>query len=311
MLKRKVLLAAMLGLSMLLLCSTALACPNPKPCPGNTYDIEYVEGKSYHLLVCTLCRYKTAYSHSGGTATCTQKAICGACGHEYGDEPLGHEWGEYIPDDNATCTADGTKTAKCIRCGATNTVADVGSAVGHSLTGYVSDGNATCTTDGTKTAYCIYGCGFAIAFPDVGSALGHDSRFSICPICGELNGTTVSAFKATVTNADDDVSGIPRFGRLNVHGMETPFEGVLYALSVPYEDAKEDYGFTGMVHVEIPLELADELPEFRLVHVDVTEGEGEDAELTEVWTEIECRYEDGVLSFDTDAGGMFLLLPVA
>lgn len=353
MLKRKVLLAALLGLSMLLLCSTALACPNPDPCPGNTYDIEYAK-EAYHLLVCTLCGYKTAYSHSGGTATCTQKAICGACGHEYGDEPIGyHDWGEYIPDGNATCMADGTKTAKCKRCIATDTVADVGSAgihsftnyvsdgnatctvdgtktakcdygcgttdtvtdagsaLGHSFTKFTSDGNATCTTDGTKTAYCIYGCGFAIAFPDVGSALGHDSRYSICPVCGELNGTTVSAFQATVTNADDDVGGIPRLGRLNVHGMETPFNGVLYALSIPYEVAKEDYGFTGMVHVEIPLELADELPEFRLVHVDVTEGEGEDAELTEVWTEIECRYEDGVLSFDTDAGGMFLLLPVA
>ena len=91
--------------------------------------------------------------------------------------------------------------------------------------------------------------------------------------------------------------------------METPFEGVLYALSVPYEDAKEDYGFTGMVHVEIPLELADELPEFQLVRVDATEAD-EDTERTEVWTGIEYNYEDGVLSFDTDTAGIFLLLPV-
>ena len=55
--------------------------------------------------------------------------------------------------------------------------------------------------------------------------------------------------------------------------------------------------------------MTDELPAFRLVRVDVPEGD-DDTERTEVWTEIEYSYEDGVLSFDTDAAGVFLLLSI-
>ena len=150
--KRRFFIATMLGLLALLLCGTALACPNPRPCPGNTYDVEYAK-EAYHLLVCTLCGYKTAYSQTGGQATCTKRAICEGCGHEYGEAPIGeHNWGEYTPDGNATCTADGTKTAKCINCPETDTVADVGSALGHSFTDYPSTGDATCTEDGTERA---------------------------------------------------------------------------------------------------------------------------------------------------------------
>lgn len=383
--KRRLFIATMLGLLALLLCGTALACPNPRPCPGNTYDVEYAK-EAYHLLVCTLCGYKTAYSHTGGQATCTKRAICKGCGHEYGEAPIGeHNWGEYTPDGNATCTADGTKTAKCIRCPETDTVADVGSALGHSFTNYVSDGNATCTADGTKTAKCDHGCGATDTATDVGSALGHnykavvteptcvksgyttytctrcnnsytdnktvalqhwygpwsfsgdmthsatcrrdgcgyvrtrdcaaytvtvgDNQVSICPVCGNMNGITMSTLKATVTRVDNGVNGIPKRGELSVCGLEAPFDGILYALTIAHEYAGTLDEFTGMVHIEITLEMPDELPEFQLVRVDVTEAD-EDTERAEVWTGIEYNYEDGVLSFDTDTAGMFLLLPV-
>ena len=383
--KRRFFIATMLGLLALLLCGTALACPNPKPCPGTTYDVEYAK-EAYHLLVCTECGYKTAYSHFGGQATCTQRAICEGCGHEYGPEPIGqHTWGEYTPDGNATCTADGTKTAKCINCPETDTVADVGSALGHSFTDYTSNGDAQCTADGTKTAYCAHGCGTTDTVVDEGSALGHnykavvteptcvksgyttytctrcnnsytdnktaalqhwygpwsfsgdmthsatcrrdgcgyvrtrdctaytmtvgDNQVSICPVCGNMNGITMSTLKATVTRVDNGVNGIPKRGELSVCGLEAPFDGILYALTIAHEYAGTLDEFTGMVHIEITLEMPDELPEFQLVRVDVTEAD-EDTERAEVWTGIEYNYEDGVLSFDTDTAGMFLLLPV-
>ena len=425
--KRRLFIATMLGLLALLLCGTALACPNPRPCPGTTYDIEYAK-ETYHLLVCTLCGYKTAYSHFGGQATCTQRAICEGCGHEYGPEPIGqHTWGEYTPDGNATCTADGTKTAKCINCPETDTVADVGSALGHSFTDYTSNGDAQCTADGTKTAYCAHGCGTTDTVVDEGSALGHsftdytsngdatctadgtktaycdrncgatdtisdegsalghnykavvteptcvksgyttytctrcnnsytdnktaalqhwygpwsfsgdmthsatcrrdgcgyvrtrdctaytvtvgDNLLSICPVCGNLNGMAMSELEGAITNADNDVIGIPGRGELIARGQEMPFDGILYALTIAHEYAGTLDEFTGMVHIEITLEMPDELPEFQLVRVDVTEAD-EDTERAEVWTGIEYNYEDGVLSFDTDTAGMFLLLPV-
>ena len=422
--KSRFFMATMLGLLALLLCGTALACPNPRPCPGNTYDVEYAK-EAYHLLVCTLCGYKTAYSHTGGQATCTKRAICEGCGHE---APIGeHNWGEYTPDGNATCTADGTKTAKCIRCpetdtvadvgsalghsftdytsngdatciadgtktalcdrgcGTTDTVADVGSALGHSFTDYTSNGDATCTADGTKTAYCDRNCGATDTISDEGSALGHnykavvteptcvksgyttytctrcnnsytdnktaalhhwygpwsfsgdmthsatcrrdgcgyvrtrdctaytmtvgDNQVSICPVCGNMNGITMSKLEGAITNADNDVIGIPGRGELIARGQEMPFDGILYALTIAHEYAGTLDEFTGMVHIEITLEMPDELPEFQLVRVDVTEAD-EDTERAEVWTGIEYNYEDGVLSFDTDTAGMFLLLPV-
>ncbi|MGN0529373.1 MAG: transglutaminase domain-containing protein [Eubacterium sp.] len=105
---------------------------------------------------------------------------------------LGHSFKNYTDDDNATCTENGTKTAKCERCDATDSVeiadsrlghnyesvvteptctqdgyttytctrcsdtytADVKGKLGHSFTNYVSDNNVTCTKDGTKTAKC-------------------------------------------------------------------------------------------------------------------------------------------------------------
>lgn len=39
---------------------------------------------------------------------------------------LGHSFGEYISDDNATADQDGTKTAKCSTCGSKDTVIETG-----------------------------------------------------------------------------------------------------------------------------------------------------------------------------------------
>ena len=118
-----------------------------------------------------------AHTHTGVTlkssteATCLNNAtvtyLC-SCGAEITTEllntALGHKLGEYISDNNATCTADGTKTAKCIRygkggCQESKTVTDEGSKLEHKFDPYVPDNNATCTENGTETAKCAYGCG--------------------------------------------------------------------------------------------------------------------------------------------------------
>lgn len=44
---------------------------------------------------------------------------------------LNHSFTNYISNDDATCTEDGTKTAKCDRCDVTDTQSDEGSAKGH------------------------------------------------------------------------------------------------------------------------------------------------------------------------------------
>ena len=75
-------------------------------------------------------------------ATCTAKATyffscsCGLKGSETFEHGslAEHKFTTYIPNDNATCTKDGTKTATCDVCRiATDEVANVGSAKGHSF----------------------------------------------------------------------------------------------------------------------------------------------------------------------------------
>ncbi len=122
----------------------------------------------------------TDYEYLLSPATCTEKAKyyysceCGEKGTETFDygSPLGHNFGDYLSDDNATCIADGSKTAKCIRCNATDTVTDANTRLGHKFTNYVPDGNATCTKDGTKTAKCDR-CDETDTITDANSKLQH------------------------------------------------------------------------------------------------------------------------------------------
>ena len=65
-----------------------------------------------------------------------------------GAQECTHSFTDYVSDNNATCTEDGTKTAKCDNgCGATDTVTDEGSATGHNWA------NGTCTSCGEEKGY--------------------------------------------------------------------------------------------------------------------------------------------------------------
>ena len=65
-----------------------------------------------------------------GTATCTAKAKCGLCGIETG-ELSGHSFTNYVYNNDATCTENGTETATCDNCDATDTREAEDSALGH------------------------------------------------------------------------------------------------------------------------------------------------------------------------------------
>ncbi len=157
----------------------------------------------------------------GDAATCQAPQICTVCKTEL-DAIKEHEAGEYVSNNDATCTADGTKTAECIYgCGKTYTVADPGTIKPHTpgdaatcqapqictvckteldaikehkLGEYVSNNDATCTHDGTKTATCIYGCGFSDTVTDKGTMGEHNDvdgsgncdgcHKKCCEICG-------------------------------------------------------------------------------------------------------------------------------
>lgn len=76
---------------------------------------------------------KHTYKAAKTSPTCTKGGYttntC-TCGDSYVTnkvDALGHIFTKYISDNNATYTADGTKTAKCDRCSATKTITDKGS----------------------------------------------------------------------------------------------------------------------------------------------------------------------------------------
>ena len=118
--------------------------------------------------------------------TCNEKGYtvynCG-CGDSYIDETsyvdaVGHTFTNYVPNNDATCFNDGTKTAKCVRCDVTNTINNDNSKLIHQFVNYVSDNNATETEDGTKTAYCEHGCGTTNTIVDDGTILNGKFTYS-------------------------------------------------------------------------------------------------------------------------------------
>ena len=117
----------------------------------------------------------------------TKKVYCTECCWITENSILGHSFTNYISNNDATCIANGTKTAKCDNeCNLTNTVKDYGSRKGHSFTNYISDNNATCTKNGTKTAKCDNNCGLTDTVTDYGSATGHSYEEVIYnPTCTE------------------------------------------------------------------------------------------------------------------------------
>lgn len=87
-------------------------------------------------------------------------------------DPNKHDFTDYISNNDATCTADGTKTAKCAYgCGAEDTQPDAGSKLAHKFDNYISNNNATYDADGTQTAKCDHGCGASDTVTEPGSRI--------------------------------------------------------------------------------------------------------------------------------------------
>lgn len=92
--------------------------------------------------------------------TCSQQGYteytCERCGDSYKDDftdTTAHSFTYYISDGNATCTKDGTKTASCDRCSATDTVTDFGSMLPHTCVWRIA-APATENQKGIEEYYC-------------------------------------------------------------------------------------------------------------------------------------------------------------
>ena len=199
-------------------------------------DDGYRYNETAHWYVCknsALCTVKFNYqNHLGGNATCTNKAICEACGIEYGD-PLGHnmQYFDYVPE---TCTTDGhLPYYYCDRCDkyfgretdSLDTELSVFTipATGHSMT-KVDAVPASCEADGNIEYYECGNCSKLFSDADgkneitaadtVITATGHryltswtfdsDSHWHKCAVCGSADTIVphVSSGEATETTAE-------------------------------------------------------------------------------------------------------------
>ena len=191
--KRKLLLTGIMMLILALcLASTALAGTPENKCRkcGDTehgFTSVFPFNSMQHMASCPFCSHTNTYNHYGGTATCTEMAICALCGGRYGS-PLGHDLAPATCTSPAICQRVGcgytegsslghnlspatcTSPITCKNAGCTYTE---GSALTHLFTKYISNNDAACLKDGSETAACDHGCGTKDTRTAAGSALTH------------------------------------------------------------------------------------------------------------------------------------------
>lgn len=112
--------------------------------------------------------------HTGGTATCTEQAICSRCGKAYG-ELAKHTYSSFELISNPTCTEEGVKTAVCSVCNAE--IREYIPATGHKGEWYVV-AEPRCFDDGEEQRLCTICDGLEERpIPQYGA---HDLQKSTC-----------------------------------------------------------------------------------------------------------------------------------
>ena len=77
--------------------------------PGHSYSADWSRDEAKHWHKCSACGdIKDEAAHTGGTATCTEKAKCEVCGESYGElNASNHADLKHFPAKAATETAEG------------------------------------------------------------------------------------------------------------------------------------------------------------------------------------------------------------
>lgn len=153
-------------------------------------------GNDTHTRVCKRDGSHTETDNcSGGTATCTAKAVCAVCGGEYG-ELLPHDFTAEIAEakylkSGATCTEKAVYYKSCAACGlssagtALEATFEAGNVLGHNWGAWASNGNDThtrvCKRDSshTETDSCSGGTATCTAR-------------AVCTVCGGEYGALAS-----------------------------------------------------------------------------------------------------------------------
>ena len=160
-----------------------------------TYNFSYAIDVHFELT-------KTC-DHTWVDATCTAPKTCSTCNIIVG-EKLEHTYTDYVSNNDATCTEDGTKTGTCV-CGEKNTIADEGSALGHKEE-TIAGKAPTCTETGISDGKKCTVCGVTTVEQGELPASGHkddngDYKCDVCEanLCTDHVEETVVGKEATCT----------------------------------------------------------------------------------------------------------------
>ena len=175
-------------------CSGGATCTSPGVCAtcggsyygGHDWGEWSSAGNGTHIRNCKNCYKVDTASCTGGTATCTAKAVCEACGGEYGEkDPNNHDLVQHAAKA-PTCTEIGWDTYdRCIRCGYT-TRKEL-PALNHDLVRHVAQA-PTCTEKGWAYDTCSR-CDHT-TYAEL-PALNHDYQaVTVAPTC-EADGYTI------------------------------------------------------------------------------------------------------------------------
>lgn len=175
-------------------CSGGATCTSPGVCAtcggsyygGHDWGEWSSAGNGTHIRNCKNCYKVDTASCTGGTATCTAKAVCEACGGEYGEkDPNNHDLVQHAAKA-PTCTEIGWDTYdRCIRCGYT-TRKEL-PALNHDLVRHVAQA-PTCTEKGWAYDTCSR-CDYT-TYAEL-PALNHDYQaVTVEPTC-ETDGYTI------------------------------------------------------------------------------------------------------------------------
>ena len=146
-------------------------------------------GNGTHRIICLRCGLNGTASCTGGTATCTAKAVCEACGGEYGEKDPNNHALEQRAAKAPTCTETGWDAYEgCTRSGCNYTTYHVRPALNHNLVRH--DAKApTCTEIGWDAYKTCSRCDYT-TYAEL-PALNHDYQaVTVDPTC-EADGCTV------------------------------------------------------------------------------------------------------------------------
>ncbi len=166
---------------------------------GHRY--EYLSNDYSHQKHCTVCKEtEAAAPHTGGSATCKDKAVCTECGNEYGSLAA------HTPDED---DGDCTTAVLCTVCGGVTTAAK-------EHTG----GEATCESLAVCTVCGMEYGGLAGHIPERDD--GDCTTAVLCTVCGEITTSAKShtGGEATCTSQAVCTECGKAYGTLKVHTPE-------------------------------------------------------------------------------------------